>query len=59
MDVTLRRLSPLVIPFVLVGTSCSSAGHRKVAGPPPEYELPDDPAAPQPPPGAPRDAGAQ
>lgn len=29
----------------LLAASCAGARHRKVAGPPPEYEPPDDPGA--------------
>ena len=29
-------------------TACAGARHRKVSGPPPEYEHPDDPSALQP-----------
>jgi hypothetical protein len=40
--------------------ACGSAQHRKVAGPPPEYELPEEPdawAPAAPPPSRPSDAG--
>jgi hypothetical protein len=35
-----------VLAFAITAViGCSGAGHRKVAGPPPEYELPDEPDA--------------
>jgi len=46
----------LLLALVLGAVACSGARHRKVVGPPPEYELPDDqlPDA-----GASREAGRQ
>ncbi len=32
----------LVVVLSLGAVACSGARHRKVVGPPPEYELPDD-----------------
>jgi len=32
---------PLAVPLAVA--SCSGARHRKVAGPPPEYDLPEEP----------------
>ncbi len=37
------RLAPALIALGLA--ACSGARHRKVAGPPPEYEPPDDPGS--------------
>jgi hypothetical protein len=37
------RLAPVLITLGLA--ACSGARHRKVAGPPPEYEPPDDPGS--------------
>ena len=47
-------LKGLLIGLLLVVAvlACSSGQHRKVSGPPPEYELPDQPDA-----GGFRDAG--
>jgi hypothetical protein len=41
----MARLKWLLLAGALaaVAASCSGARHRKVSGPPPEYELPDDP----------------
>jgi hypothetical protein len=39
-------LKCVVAGAVVLGfAACSGARHRKVAGPPPEYERPDDPGA--------------
>ena len=59
MDV--RRVISLALVTVALA-SCAAARHRKVAGPPPEYELPEEPDAWPPPtatPSPPRDAGTQ
>ena len=59
MDLKSRFI--LFAAVVLAAASCSGAGHRKVAGPPPEYELPEAPDAWAPPqaPLRPTDAGTQ
>ena len=57
MGVTVRWLVlALVVPFALA--SCSGARHRKVAGPLPEYELPDEPDG-WPPPSVPRETASR
>jgi hypothetical protein len=68
MDLTGRTALALVA-FAAVATSCGGARHRKVAGPPPEYEQPEQLDAWVPSAGGPdaapapsrpaRDAGAQ
>lgn len=55
---TLRFVSSLVI-LVIAATCCGGARHRKVAGPPPEYELPDQEPTPMPVTSTQRDAGNQ
>jgi hypothetical protein len=58
----MARLIGFLLGVIVVAASCGGAQHRKVTGPPPEYELPDPPdaagpAAPLRTP--PRDAGLQ
>jgi hypothetical protein len=54
----LRRVAALVAATIAL--SCSGARHRKVAGPPPEYEPPEPPDAWTPTVStSPRDAGTQ
>jgi hypothetical protein len=50
MDVTWVRAA--LVLFLLAGAACSGARHRKPVGPPPEYELPEEP-------GGGRDGGAR
>jgi len=40
----MRSVARLVL-VALVGAGCGGARHRKVAGPPPQYELAEDPDA--------------
>jgi hypothetical protein len=66
----MERLKWLAGLLVTVA-ACGGGQHRKVEGPPPEYEMPEDPAksvapsppdaaaAPTPPHASPRDAGRQ
>jgi hypothetical protein len=62
MDDELARWIVVLLALAGVPSGCGGARHRKVAGPPPEYELPAEPDAapptPPPVPQAPRDAGA-
>jgi len=41
----MARLIVVLLGIALFSASCGGARHRKVAGPPPEYELPDQPDA--------------
>jgi hypothetical protein len=62
MDVMRSCGAPLVA-LALAATACSGARHRKPVGPPPDYELPEEPDGWPPPASAtartPRDAGPQ
>ena len=58
----MARLILVLAGIALVSASCSGAQHRKVTGPPPEYEQPElsDAATPVNPVRTPvRDAGSQ
>jgi hypothetical protein len=67
----MARLKWLAPAVALVALCCGGSQHRKVQGPPPEYEVPEEPAksaatsqpdaaaAPAPSRPSPRDAGAQ
>ncbi len=56
-----RALVPALFALAALWLACSSPQHRKPAGPPPEYELPELPDAwtPQQPAARPVDAGTQ
>jgi hypothetical protein len=56
----LKTAAATLLSLAATIAACASAQHRKVAGPPPEYELPEEPdawAPAAPAPSRPSDAG--